>query len=78
MKKATFYEAKKRVAEAIENAMTEAMESVKREVEYYKNNLCYDDNGIVIKDNYEFEKWQEINDLHAEMKKQFDNMIEKF
>lgn len=78
MKKATFYEAKKRVAEAIEDAMKNVMESVKCEKEYLKDRLCYDDNGTVIKDSYEFERWQEAEDLCAEVKKQFDNLIEKF
>ena len=78
MKKATFYEAKKRVAEAIEDAMKNVMESVKCETEYLKDRLCYDDNGTVIKDSYEFERWQEAIDLCAEVKKQFDALIEKF
>lgn len=78
MKKATFYEAKKRVAEAIEDAMKNVMESVKCEKEYLKDRLCYDDNGTVIKDGYEFERWQEAKDLCDEVKKQFDNLIEKF
>lgn len=78
MKKATFYEAKKRVAEAIEDAMKIVIESVKCEEEYLKVRLCYDDNGTVIKDNYEFERWQEAKDLCDEVKKQFDALIEKF
>ena len=78
MKKATFYEAKKRVAEAIEDAMKNVMESVKCETEYLKGRLCYDDNGILIKEGYEFEKWQDASDLCAEVKKQFDTLIEKF
>ena len=78
MKKATFYEAKKRVAEAIEYAMKNVIESVKREEEYLKERLCYDDNGTVIKDSYEFERWQETKDLCDEVKKQFDALIEKF
>lgn len=78
MKKATFYEAKKRVAEAIEDAMKNVMESVKCETEYLKDRLCYDDNGTVIKDSYEFERWQDASDLCAEVKKQFDTLIKKF
>lgn len=78
MKKATFYEAKKRVAEAIEDAMKNVMESVKCETEYLKDRLCYDDNGTVIKDSYEFERWQEAEDLCAEVKKQFDTLIKNF
>lgn len=78
MKKATFYEAKKRVAEAIEDAMKNVIESVKCEEEYRKVRLCYDDNGTVIKDSYEFERWQEAKDLCDEVKKQFDALIEKF
>lgn len=78
MKKATFYEAKKRVAEAIEDAMKNVMENVKCETEYLKDRLCYDDNGTVIKDSYEFERWQEAEDLCAEVKKQFDALIKKF
>ena len=78
MKKATFYEAKKRVAEAIEDAMKNVIESVKCEEEYRKARLCYDDDGTVIKDSYEFERWQEAKDLCDEVKKQFDALIEKF
>lgn len=78
MKKATFYEAKKRVAEAIEDAMKNVMESVKCETEYLKDRLCYDDNGTVIKDSYEFERWQEAENLCAEVKKQFDTLIKNF
>lgn len=78
MKKATFYEAKKRVAAAIEDAMKNVIESVKYEENYLKDRLCYDDNGTVIKDSYEFERWQEAKDLCEEVKKQFEALIEKF
>lgn len=78
MKKATFYEAKKRVAEAIEDAMKNVMESVKCEEKYLKDRLCYDDNGTVIKDAYEFERWQEAIDLCDEVKKQFEALIKNF
>lgn len=78
MKKATFYEAKKKVAEAIEYAMENVMESLKSEAEYRKGHLCYDNDGLLIKNGYEFERWQEANDLVAEVKKQFDTLIDKF
>lgn len=79
MKKTTFYEAKKRIAEALESAKATILDTADSEVNYYKGLLKTDENGNdIIKDDYYFKKYEEAIALHDEIAKQMDTIIEKF
>lgn len=79
MKKTTFYEAKKRIAEALESAKATILDTADSEVNYYKGLLKTDENGNdIIKDDYYFKRYEEAIALHDEIAKQMDTIIEKF
>lgn len=78
MKKTTFYEAKKRIAEALESAKENILDTANNEVSYYKGMLNTDENGNEIKDDYYFKRYEEAIALHDEIAKQMDTLIEKF
>ena len=79
MKKTTFYEAKKRIAEALESAKATILDTADSEVNYYKGLLKTDENGNdIIKDDYYFKRYEEAIALHDEIAKQMDTISEKF
>ena len=79
MKKTTFYEAKKRIAEALESAKATILDTADSEVNYYKGLLKTDENGNdIIKDDFYFKRYEEAIALHDEIAKQMDTIIEKF
>lgn len=78
MKKTTFYEAKKRIAEALESAKAVLLDTADNDVSYYKDTLKTDENGNEIKDDYYFKRYEEAIALHDEIAKQMDTIIEKF
>lgn len=77
MKKATFYEAKKRISEALESAKEVLLDTADNDVNYYKNTLNTDENGKEIDDFY-FKRYEEAVALRDEIAKQMDTIIEKF
>ena len=79
MKKTTFYEAKKRIAEALESAKATILDTADSEVNYYKGLLKTDENGNdIIKDDYYYKRYEEAMALYNEIAKQMDTIIEKF
>ena len=78
MKKTTFYEAKKRIAEALESAKAELLDRANCDISFYKDTLKTDENGNEIKDDYYYKRYEEAIALHDEIAKQIDTIIEKF